>query len=107
MTDIELVREFNLINEGNSLVYHQFLLEQVQLVLDQIKWSIEFNNYFNRSKLINLINVNLESITMSFDFIIRSTTDLTTVNRSLNILDKFYQFMIFLFDSVSFIKVYF
>jgi hypothetical protein len=77
-------------------------MNQLQISIDQIKWAIDLNNYFHHTKLANLVYTNLESIIVSVDLVIKSATNITTVNLSLNILHKFYEFIIYFFQSVCY-----
>ena len=77
-------------------------MNQLQISIDQIIWAIDLNNYFHHTKLANLVYTNLESIIVSVDLVIKSATNITTVNLSLNILQKFYEFIIYFFQSVSY-----
>jgi len=78
-------------------------MKQLQISIDQIKWAIDLNNYFDHSKLAYHVDYNLKCIISSLDSVIKSVANIKTVNLSLNILKKFYESMIYLSQSVSFL----
>jgi hypothetical protein len=76
-------------------------MNQLELSIKQIKWAVEMNSYFNQTKLLNLICKNLDSLIMSFDYIVKSTSSLKTVNLAFEKTIKFFELLIHFFEVVS------
>ena len=76
-------------------------MDQLELSINQIKWAIRMNGYFNQSKLMKLICTNLDSLIMSFDFIVKSTSSLTTVNLAFEKTGAFFELLVHFFEYVS------
>lgn len=102
MDSIDKTTQFSLISITNVSKYRNFILEKLVELIQELKWIISSAKNFNNFRLIDIIFKQLDQITMSINFAMKSILNRESVCKVLKLLAVFYELMSFLINSVSF-----
>ena len=96
-----MVTQFNLVNHLNENEYQKLVLGKLVNLIADFKWMVSNSIDLNSSHILEVIVKQLNPVTITIGNAVESIFRLESVGLVVNVLIMFYEFMTFLFQSVS------